>query len=297
MSHAGRAWMESSDKTWSTGEGNGKPLQYCCLEKPMNGMKRQKDETSGFIQTRERREGRFRCWAMTIHSAWHQPWKARQCGSRYAMLGRSIYQLSPLPLPWLAPTAPPAALCTATAFLAFVSLRSVFSISPGLNSSLPSTLQIGVICPVRPQQYFPWVIHPSIRAPGGLGAEKLDDWRHGREWVQGSERAGWGIVATAECVRAARERDEPFQHWKNQKIIYISLLCFLVTFIHSFSLLFKKKSLSTLRTGMMLSTGYTAVNKTQSVSLFQNQGICSPKKECPPFKAFNSLSANPNKSL
>ena len=33
--------VESSDKTWSTGEGNGKPLQYSCLENPMNGMKRQ----------------------------------------------------------------------------------------------------------------------------------------------------------------------------------------------------------------------------------------------------------------
>ena len=28
---------------WSTGEGNGKPLQYSCLENPMNGMKRQND--------------------------------------------------------------------------------------------------------------------------------------------------------------------------------------------------------------------------------------------------------------
>ena len=37
--------VESSDKTWSTGEGNGKPLQYSCLEKPMNSMKRQKDRT------------------------------------------------------------------------------------------------------------------------------------------------------------------------------------------------------------------------------------------------------------
>ena len=36
--------MESSDKTWSTGEGNDKPLQYC-LEKPMSNMKRQKDRT------------------------------------------------------------------------------------------------------------------------------------------------------------------------------------------------------------------------------------------------------------
>ena len=35
--------VESSDKTWSTGEGNGKPLQYSCLENPMNSMKRQND--------------------------------------------------------------------------------------------------------------------------------------------------------------------------------------------------------------------------------------------------------------
>ena len=34
---------ESSDKPWSTGEVNGKPLQYSCLENPMNSMKRQND--------------------------------------------------------------------------------------------------------------------------------------------------------------------------------------------------------------------------------------------------------------
>ena len=37
--------MERSDRMWSTGEGNGKPLQYSCLENPMNSMKRQKDKT------------------------------------------------------------------------------------------------------------------------------------------------------------------------------------------------------------------------------------------------------------
>ena len=37
--------VESFDKMWSTGEGNGKPLQYSCLENPMNSMKRQKDRT------------------------------------------------------------------------------------------------------------------------------------------------------------------------------------------------------------------------------------------------------------
>ena len=39
----GQVMVESYDKTWSTGEGNGKPLQFSCLENPMNSMKRQKD--------------------------------------------------------------------------------------------------------------------------------------------------------------------------------------------------------------------------------------------------------------
>ena len=33
--------VERSDRIWSPGEGNGNPLQYSCLEKPMNSMKRQ----------------------------------------------------------------------------------------------------------------------------------------------------------------------------------------------------------------------------------------------------------------
>ena len=37
--------MERSDRMWSTGEGNGKRLQYSCLENPMNSTKRQKDRT------------------------------------------------------------------------------------------------------------------------------------------------------------------------------------------------------------------------------------------------------------
>ena len=41
----GQIMVESSDKTWPTGEGNGKTLQYSCLENPMNNMKRQKDMT------------------------------------------------------------------------------------------------------------------------------------------------------------------------------------------------------------------------------------------------------------
>ena len=51
LSHARGAtqnrWVivERSDRMWSTGEGNGKPLQYSCLENPMNSMKTQKDRT------------------------------------------------------------------------------------------------------------------------------------------------------------------------------------------------------------------------------------------------------------
>ena len=41
----GQVMVESSDKMWSPGERNGKPLQYSCLENPMNSMKRQKDRT------------------------------------------------------------------------------------------------------------------------------------------------------------------------------------------------------------------------------------------------------------
>ena len=37
----GQVMVESSDGMWSTGEGNGKPLQYSSPENPMNSMKRQ----------------------------------------------------------------------------------------------------------------------------------------------------------------------------------------------------------------------------------------------------------------
>ena len=39
----GRVMVERSDRMWSTGEGNAKPLQYSCLENPVNSMKRQND--------------------------------------------------------------------------------------------------------------------------------------------------------------------------------------------------------------------------------------------------------------
>ena len=41
----GPVMVESSDKTWSLGEGNGKPLEHSCLENSMNSMKRQKDRS------------------------------------------------------------------------------------------------------------------------------------------------------------------------------------------------------------------------------------------------------------
>ena len=37
--------VERSDKTWPTREGNGKPLQYSCLQSPVNSVKRQKGMT------------------------------------------------------------------------------------------------------------------------------------------------------------------------------------------------------------------------------------------------------------
>ena len=49
LSHAhganqdGQVMLERSDRMWSTGEGNGKPLLYSCLENPINSMKRQND--------------------------------------------------------------------------------------------------------------------------------------------------------------------------------------------------------------------------------------------------------------
>ena len=39
--------MEKSDRMWSTGEGNGKPFKYSCLENPMNSTKWQKDRSVG----------------------------------------------------------------------------------------------------------------------------------------------------------------------------------------------------------------------------------------------------------
>ena len=39
----GRVMVERSDRMCSTGEGNGKPFEYSCLENPMNNMKRQND--------------------------------------------------------------------------------------------------------------------------------------------------------------------------------------------------------------------------------------------------------------
>ena len=51
LSHArgvtqeGWVMMERSDRMWSTGEGNGKPLQYSCLENPMYSMKSQRYDT------------------------------------------------------------------------------------------------------------------------------------------------------------------------------------------------------------------------------------------------------------
>ena len=41
----GRVMVKRSDRMWSTGEGNGKPLQYSCLENLVNNMRRQNNRT------------------------------------------------------------------------------------------------------------------------------------------------------------------------------------------------------------------------------------------------------------
>ena len=74
--------VESSDKTWSTGEGNGKTLQCSCLENPMNSMKRQKGRTlkdelprsmGAQYATREEWRNTFR-----KHEEMKPKWKQRQ---------------------------------------------------------------------------------------------------------------------------------------------------------------------------------------------------------------------------
>ena len=52
-----RVMVERSDRMWSTGEGNGKPLQYSCLENPMNSVKRQNDR---ILKDRE-------AWGAAVH--------------------------------------------------------------------------------------------------------------------------------------------------------------------------------------------------------------------------------------
>ena len=49
--------VERSDRMWSTREGNGKPLQYSCLENPMSSMKRQNDR---ILKDRE-------AWRAAVH--------------------------------------------------------------------------------------------------------------------------------------------------------------------------------------------------------------------------------------
>ena len=74
MSHECRAtqdrqfMVESSDKTWSTEEGNGKPLQYSCLENTMNSMKRQKNET-----VKPQKANYLITWTTALSNSSHEP--------------------------------------------------------------------------------------------------------------------------------------------------------------------------------------------------------------------------------
>ena len=73
--------VERSDRMWSTGEGNGKPLQYSCLENPMNSMKKQ-DSRRGKIVFSIKPHTRQRCSEGSNKPCVHQdpetPQKLRQ---------------------------------------------------------------------------------------------------------------------------------------------------------------------------------------------------------------------------
>ena len=61
---------------WSTGEGNGKPLQYSCLENPMNIMKKQNDRTPVFLgflvaQTVKNLPAMWETWVQSL--GWKDP--------------------------------------------------------------------------------------------------------------------------------------------------------------------------------------------------------------------------------
>ena len=56
--------VERSDRTWSTGEGNGKPLQYSCLENPMNTG----DRDQGHLHGKEMQKSEVAVWGGLTNS-------------------------------------------------------------------------------------------------------------------------------------------------------------------------------------------------------------------------------------
>ena len=101
----GQVMVERADKTWSTGEGNGKPLQYSWLENPMNSMKRQKymtlkDELPRLVDAQyatgeewrnnsrknEETEQNLKCWSMNQENG---KWSNRRWKSNIDILGIS----------------------------------------------------------------------------------------------------------------------------------------------------------------------------------------------------------------
>ena len=63
--------VERADRMWSTGEGNGKPLQYSCLENPMNSMNRQNGIPVELFQI-------LKDAVKVLHSVYQQIWKTQQ---------------------------------------------------------------------------------------------------------------------------------------------------------------------------------------------------------------------------
>ena len=65
--------VESSDKTWSTGEGNGKPLQYSCLENPMNSLKRERLHKAE-QNIKNMGHSVYTCIYLIYTTHWKRPW-------------------------------------------------------------------------------------------------------------------------------------------------------------------------------------------------------------------------------
>ena len=115
-------------------------------------------------------------------------------------------------------------------------------------------------------QLTPWE-RVGVGRCGGAGGRI---WERSPQWsMKGPEKNRWTIST-----------------WEASRVYNDLYWC-----IHSLT------QVNTFKPDNMLKYWTQTVNEIVQLSLFQNQGICCPKEECPLFKVFNSLSTYPNKSF